>query len=137
MLPLVDRPAIHWVVEKAMRSGAANVLIVADRRKRAIKDYSDSSICWNHHLKANHKEGALRELDKSTPTSTSSASSNRATWARWSLLIKKQVVDIQWITSRSVIRLGRLHQCSASRIAFRAPPIRLKSLDIQAAIKVF
>ena len=35
MLPVVDRPAIHWVVEEAMAAGVTDLLIITGREKRA------------------------------------------------------------------------------------------------------
>jgi UTP--glucose-1-phosphate uridylyltransferase len=51
MLPLVDRPAIHWVVEEAVASGVDDVLIITGREKRAIEDYFDGSYKLAHFLK--------------------------------------------------------------------------------------
>ena len=42
MLPVVDRPVIHWVVEEAVKSGATDILIITGREKRALEDYFDS-----------------------------------------------------------------------------------------------
>lgn len=50
MLPVVDRPAIHWVVEEAIASGADDILIITGREKRAIEDYFDTSVRWDHYL---------------------------------------------------------------------------------------
>ena len=36
MLPVVDKPAIHWVVEEAIASGATDLLIITGREKRAV-----------------------------------------------------------------------------------------------------
>src|SRR5207244_4242227 len=43
MLPVVDRPAIHWVVAEAVASGVTDMLIVTGREKRAIEDCVDAS----------------------------------------------------------------------------------------------
>ena len=64
MLPVVDRPALHWVVEEAVQAGATDLLIITGREKRAIEDYFDSSYKFAHLLpKSNNAEG-LRELEK-------------------------------------------------------------------------
>lgn len=39
MLPLLDKPVIHYVVEEAARSGLDEILIVTGSGKGAIKDY--------------------------------------------------------------------------------------------------
>src|SRR5713226_3939538 len=53
MLPVVDRPAIHWVVEEAVAAGADDILIITGREKRAVEDYFDASVHWDHYLKGN------------------------------------------------------------------------------------
>lgn len=44
MLPLVDTPAIQFVVEEAVRAGLDDVLVVTGRSKRSIEDHFDRSI---------------------------------------------------------------------------------------------
>ncbi len=41
MLPVVDRPVIHYVVEEAVSAGATNIVIITGRGKRAVEDYFD------------------------------------------------------------------------------------------------
>jgi UTP--glucose-1-phosphate uridylyltransferase len=41
LLPVVDRPAVQYVVEEAARAGLADVLMVTGRGKSAIEDYFD------------------------------------------------------------------------------------------------
>jgi UTP--glucose-1-phosphate uridylyltransferase len=41
MLPVVDRPAIEYVVEEASRAGLRDVLLVTSRTKKAIEDHFD------------------------------------------------------------------------------------------------
>lgn len=41
MLPVVDRPAIQYVVEEAVRSGLDDVLMITGRSKRALEDHFD------------------------------------------------------------------------------------------------
>ncbi|MGQ9477402.1 MAG: UTP--glucose-1-phosphate uridylyltransferase GalU [Candidatus Bipolaricaulia bacterium] len=43
MLPLVDKPAIQYVVEEAVASGIETILIITGRGKRAIEDHFDYS----------------------------------------------------------------------------------------------
>jgi UTP--glucose-1-phosphate uridylyltransferase len=44
MLPVVDTPAIQYVVEEAARAGLEDVLIVTGRGKRSIEDHFDRSV---------------------------------------------------------------------------------------------
>jgi UTP--glucose-1-phosphate uridylyltransferase len=41
LLPVVDRPALQYIVEEAARAGLADVLMVTGRNKSAIEDYFD------------------------------------------------------------------------------------------------
>ncbi|MDY6055660.1 UTP--glucose-1-phosphate uridylyltransferase GalU [Micrococcus sp.] len=41
MLPVVDRPAIEYVVSEAVRAGLGDVLMVTGRNKRALEDHFD------------------------------------------------------------------------------------------------
>lgn len=66
MLPVVDRPAIHWVVEEAVNSGVQDILIVTGREKRAIEDYFDASYKLTHYLRRNHEAEELEALEKLT-----------------------------------------------------------------------
>ncbi len=41
MLPVVDKPAIQYVVEEAVRAGISDVLMITGRNKRALEDHFD------------------------------------------------------------------------------------------------
>jgi UTP--glucose-1-phosphate uridylyltransferase len=41
MLPVVDRPAIQYVVEEAVRAGLDDILMITGRSKRALEDHFD------------------------------------------------------------------------------------------------
>ncbi len=41
MLPVVDKPAIQYVVEEAVRAGIDDILIVTGRSKRSLEDHFD------------------------------------------------------------------------------------------------
>ncbi|NIA09931.1 MAG: UTP--glucose-1-phosphate uridylyltransferase GalU [Nitrospiraceae bacterium] len=43
MMPVVDKPAIHYVVEEAVRAGMDDILIITGRGKQSIEDYFDIS----------------------------------------------------------------------------------------------
>lgn len=60
MLPLIDRPIIHYVVEEAIRSGIDDIILITGRNKRAIEDYFDDSPELEMHLRAQGKEDELK-----------------------------------------------------------------------------
>lgn len=55
MLPIIDKPVIHYVVEEAVASGIEDIIIITGRGKRAIEDYFDESPELEMHLLKNNK----------------------------------------------------------------------------------
>ncbi|MGE3619963.1 MAG: UTP--glucose-1-phosphate uridylyltransferase GalU [Acidimicrobiia bacterium] len=62
MIPVIDKPAIQYVVEEAVRAGIDDVLIVTGRGKRALEDHFDRAIELEVDLRAKGKEAELREV---------------------------------------------------------------------------
>jgi UTP--glucose-1-phosphate uridylyltransferase len=62
MMPVVDKPAIQYVVEEACRAGIEDILIVTGRGKRSIEDHFDRSIELEHYLEARGKFDELKEV---------------------------------------------------------------------------
>lgn len=62
MLPVLDRPVIHYVVEEAVESGATDVVLVTGRGKRAVEDYFDH----NPDLGGVGESPELRDLEALT-----------------------------------------------------------------------
>ena len=62
MLPLVDKPAIQYVVEEAVRSGLTEVLIITGRGKRSIEDHFDRSFELEHFLESKGKFDELKQV---------------------------------------------------------------------------
>ena len=60
MLPLVDKPAIQYIIEEAVASGIEDILIVTNRAKSAMDDYFDYVPELEESLK---KAGKSPELD--------------------------------------------------------------------------
>jgi len=59
MLPLVDKPAIQYIIEEAVASGIEDILIVTNRAKSAMDDYFDYSPELQDVLLRAGKESAL------------------------------------------------------------------------------
>ena len=59
MLPLVDTPTIQYVVEEAVASGLAEIILVTGRNKRAIEDHFDAAFELEYYLQ---DRGKLEEL---------------------------------------------------------------------------
>jgi len=59
MLPLGDRPVIHYVVEEAVAAGFDDLLIILSRGKEAIPAYFTPNLDLERHLE---RTGKMREL---------------------------------------------------------------------------
>jgi UTP--glucose-1-phosphate uridylyltransferase len=59
MLPVVDTPAIQYVVEEAVAAGIDDILIITGRNKRAIEDHFDRNVELELELE---QKGKLEEL---------------------------------------------------------------------------
>ena len=60
MLPLIDIPAIHYVVKEAVASGIDDIIIITGRGKRAVEDYFDESPELEMRLKKDKKDNLLK-----------------------------------------------------------------------------
>lgn len=60
MLPIVDTPAIQYIVEEALASGIEEILIITGRNKRAIEDHFDTSVELEQLLQ---QQGKKTQLD--------------------------------------------------------------------------
>ena len=61
MLPIVDKPAIQYLVEEAVRSGITDILIILGRNQSVIEDHFDRSPELEEKLAAPGKEKMLEE----------------------------------------------------------------------------
>src|SRR5690554_7361938 len=66
MLPVVDKPAIQYVVEEVVRAGIDDILIITGRGKRAIEDHFDRNIELEQLLERKGKHDQLAELRAAT-----------------------------------------------------------------------
>ena len=64
MLPVVDKPAIQYVVEEAVASGIRDILIITGRGKRAIEDHFDRSFELENTLEKTGKSGELAGIKR-------------------------------------------------------------------------
>lgn len=62
MLPIIDKPIIHFVVEEAVAAGIEDIIIITGRGKRAIEDHFDYSPELEHHLSKKGNESELKIL---------------------------------------------------------------------------
>ena len=62
MLPVVDKPAIQYVVEEAVRAGIDDILIITGRNKRSIEDHFDRQFELEYFLAERGKDELLHEI---------------------------------------------------------------------------
>jgi UTP--glucose-1-phosphate uridylyltransferase len=62
MMPLIDKPIIHYIVEEAVKSGIETIIFVTGRHKRAIEDYFDYYPELEQVLIKNGKEKEIEML---------------------------------------------------------------------------
>src|SRR5262249_51207146 len=60
MLPVVDKPAIQYVVEHAVGAGIRDLLIITGRGKRTIEDHFDRSFELEDRLERSQKYDDLK-----------------------------------------------------------------------------
>ena len=61
MLPIVDAPAMYYLVEEAVNSGITDILIITNRGKGAIEDFFDMS---PEYIDALIKKGRVNEAER-------------------------------------------------------------------------
>lgn len=66
MLPVVDKPAIQYVVEEAVAAGLEDVLFVTGRSKRALEDHFDRNLELETVLETKGDDGRLDLVHEST-----------------------------------------------------------------------
>ncbi len=64
MLPIVDKPAIQFIIEEAIVSGIEEILIITGRNKRSIEDHFDRSLELEMQLKAQGKYDQLKMVEE-------------------------------------------------------------------------
>jgi len=62
MLPVVDRPAIEYIVQEAVRAGLADVLMVTGRGKSAIEDHFDRHFELESALEGKGDQGRAERI---------------------------------------------------------------------------
>jgi len=62
MLPVVDKPAIQYLVEQAVEAGIEEIIFVTGRGKRTIEDHFDHSFELEHTLVEKNKHDLLEKV---------------------------------------------------------------------------
>ncbi len=93
MLPVVDKPAIQYVVEEAVAAGMSDILMVTGRNKRPLEDHFDR----NYELEeALQRRGDQDKLD--------------------SVCASTELADIHYVRQRDPKGLGHAVLCAAPHV---------------------
>lgn len=98
MIPIVDKPAIQYVVEEALAAGIEELLIVIGRDKAAIEDHFDKSYELEKDLEERGKLELLKAVSKIS-----------------------DMADIHFIRQKSPLGLG--HAVNKGRIFAEGEPV--------------
>jgi UTP--glucose-1-phosphate uridylyltransferase len=104
MLPVVDRPAIQYVVEEAVQAGLTDILIVTGRNKRAVEDHFDRNFELEYYLEHSGKTDLLKEVQ-----------------------FASDLADIHYVRQRDPLGLG--HAVSAARHHVNEEPFAVLLAD--------
>lgn len=91
MLPIVDKPAIQYIIEEAVQSGIEELLIITGRGKGAVEDHFDSHPELEAHLK---EKGQLDLLELAS--------------------YPANLIDIQYVRQKEAKGLGHAISCARS-----------------------
>lgn len=62
MLPIVDKPAVQYIVEEAVESGIESIIFITGRNKKSIEDHFDKSVELEQMLAEKQKFELLKEV---------------------------------------------------------------------------
>lgn len=138
MLPVVDRPAIEYVVKEAVRAGIKDIVLVSHSSKSAIEDYFDTQFELEHQLEKKGKTALLDALQNILPADVNIISvrqhhalglghavacaapviGNEA----FAVLLPDVLVDCQDIEEDLAAMVRRYHDTSAAQIMVEEVP---------------
>jgi len=64
MLPIIDKPAIHYVIQEAIDAGIIDILIITSDRKPEIRKYFNENLFLKEVLKNKSETNLLEEIEK-------------------------------------------------------------------------
>lgn len=64
MLPIVDKPAVQYIVEEAVEAGIESIIFITGKHKKAIEDHFDKSVELEHLLVEKGKYELLENVQR-------------------------------------------------------------------------
>jgi len=62
MLPIIDKPIIHHVVDECVASGITDIILVTQQGQSALEDYFDSNVGLEYILESKNKDDLLEKI---------------------------------------------------------------------------
>jgi len=111
MLPVIDKPVIHFVIEELIESGIDDILIITGRGKRAIEDYFDKNLDLERHLEAAGKKELLKEVQELS-----------------------DLVDVHYVRQKEQLGLGHAILCAERHIGDEAFAVLLGDTVVESQV---
>ncbi|NVJ68686.1 MAG: UTP--glucose-1-phosphate uridylyltransferase [Gammaproteobacteria bacterium] len=93
LLPILNKPVIHYVVNEAVQAGIKQIILVNHSSKVAIENYFDNNFELQSQLEDKGKSGLLNDLDNLTKdVSISSVRQPRALGLGHAILTAKELI---------------------------------------------
>lgn len=67
MMPVVDRPALQYIVEEALEAGIEHLVFITGRNKGAIEDYFDRAYELEATLQIKNRQDIIKQLQAELP----------------------------------------------------------------------
>jgi len=64
MLPIIDKPIVHYIVEEMVNSGITDIIMVTRSDKKVLEDYFDHNVMLENELRAAQKTRQLEEIKR-------------------------------------------------------------------------
>ncbi len=64
MLPLLNKPALQYIIEEGLASDIKQFYVITSRGKHAVEDYFDTNPCLEQMLKDRNKDSSIASINK-------------------------------------------------------------------------
>jgi UTP--glucose-1-phosphate uridylyltransferase len=63
LLPLLNKPAIHYIIEEGSNTNIRDFILITSRNKNSLVDYFDVAPDLEHHLKEKNKLDSIKSIE--------------------------------------------------------------------------
>jgi UTP--glucose-1-phosphate uridylyltransferase len=64
MLPIIDKPIVHYVVEEMVEAGITDIVMVTSSDKKVLEDYFDHNVMLENELSTANRLKELEEIER-------------------------------------------------------------------------